>query len=454
MYKRSKHEHYLEQAQNCLRDLLMDDDVLKPRLQSLEVERTMKPLYDIFQKIRKGATLATMLDLSTLVVVIGVTVDEDEKSKQAALEKNACYHILGRIHELWQPLPGRVKDYIAFPKPNGYQSLHTTVLQGPNLGFCPLDIHIRTKTMNKIAEEGIAVDVFSSDPQSGEVVPDSNWRGRIMLWLRSIREYCNEFSDSSRDLVDAVRFDLLGNRVFVFTPKGRIVDLPRDSTPVDVAYRIHSEVGHRMIGAQVNGRIVGLDYKLQNADVIGIITGSSAPGPSSAWLHFAKTRTARSKIRRLLRDRERGTLMEAGRNALREAARTRLDPLPSDAGLQEILPLLRNAVSEKALKTVEELYIALANKVRVDNGEELELLILDLLRDRRAKVFLESSDPKQGEDNKQVDNETEKQAKIKMQLATCCRPVRGDEIIGVRERQVVDVVSVHRDHCIYLTKVR
>mmetsp|Transcript_3226 Transcript_3226/g.9836 ORF Transcript_3226/g.9836 Transcript_3226/m.9836 type:complete len:926 (+) Transcript_3226:163-2940(+) len=447
LYQRTNLEYYLEEAQKNLYDLLMDDDVLKPNVKSIEVERTMKPLYSIYQKIRKGEALETMLDLSTLVVIIGVKTDEEDSHKHLAFEKNACYHILGRIHELWQPLPGRVKDYIAFPKPNGYQSLHTTVLQGPNMGFSPLDIHIRSKTMHKIAEEGIAVDVFASDPKAAEIVPDSNWRGRIMLWLRSIREYCHEFSDSSRDLVDAVRFDLLGNRVFVFTPKGRIVDLPRDSSPVDVAYRIHSEVGHRMIGAQVNGRIVGLDYKLQNADVIEIITGPSAPGPTAAWLEFAKTRTARSKIRKLLRERERGTQMESGRTLLREAARTRLEPIPSDAGLREILSALQTSVSAKVLRSVDDLYIALANGVKLDSGDDMEPQILDLLRARRAKVFRESSKvPGRDEPG-------QSRAEPKTELASCCRPVRGDLVKAVEERGVVDTVCVHRENCAYLKKM-
>ncbi|KAJ8901716.1 hypothetical protein NDN08_003922 [Rhodosorus marinus] len=462
LYRRSNHEYYLQEAQETLSELLTNDDFLipknvSPRVNSLEVIRTMKPLYSIYQKIRRGEALPTMLDLSTLVVVIGVQMDDEDKSKQSAFEKNACYHVLGRIHELWQPLPGRMKDYIAFPKPNGYQSLHTTVLHGPNTRFVPLDIHIRTKSMHKIAEEGIAVDVFSSDPESGGVVSDRNWRQRITLWLRSIREYCHEFSDSSRDLVDAVRYDLLGNRVHIFTPKGRIIDLPKDSTPVDVAYRIHSEVGHRMIGSHVNGRTVGLDHKLQNADLVEIMTDPSAPGPSLDWLDFAKTRTARSKIRKLLREKERGSQMEAGRRILKEAARTRLEPVPSDAGIREILPSIQSTVNGKPLRNVEDLYVALSSFAVIDGGDtELEPVVLDLLRDRRAKVFRDSSESPTWTDNGLQETEAPADLddeEVVPSLATCCRPVRGDKVKALRSVHSPNSLTIHRAHCSGLDKL-
>ncbi|KAK1863840.1 hypothetical protein I4F81_006394 [Pyropia yezoensis] len=474
--RRARFDFYLSKAEDLLTDLLKRDVVLRPMLAAVHVLSSTKELYAIYRKMQRGESLDTMLDVATLRVVVELAPDATEDVALAAAaavqsassaastggnvtpvyEKNVCYHILGLVHSLWKPLPCRVKDYIAFPKPNGYQSLHTTVLPGPELGFFPLEVQIRTSTMHRVAEEGIAAELFQAHPGRSSLssslapatpaagVKEGEWRRRTMLWLKSIREYCDEFSDSSRDLVDAVRSDLLGNRVFVFTPRGMIIDLPKDSTPVDVAYRIHSDIGHRMIGAKVNGRIVGLNYKLHNADLVKIITSATATGPSSDWVQYAKSRTARQKIRQLLRVREREKFINRGRRLLQEAARRRLEPLPSEAALAELLPRLSAVIAAatassptsgtssssvdvplspssssgslvslssappsslgegrelREVRSTGDVYLAIAQGRRVigvdgpDGGPSplMEDVVLSLLRDRRLSVYEHST---------------------------------------------------------------
>jgi len=324
---RSRSDHYLRDARMTLKSVLEKDQILKHMVKSLDVVCVSKSLYAVHKRCQQGESLSSMLDIVSLCVV----VDVDPIVNNTA----ACYHVLGRIHHMWKPLPKRFKDYIAFPKPNGYQSLHTTVLLGQTQDFFAMEIHIRTKFMHHVAQEGIAAELFHSSanthPRIGastnsnseieeEDGLDPEWRKRTQGWLISVRDYIDSFS-SSRDLVDAVRRDLLGNRVFVFTPKGRIMDLPKDSTPVDLAYRIHTDVGHKMIGARANGKMVSLDYKLQNADVVKIITSNSSPGPSSEWMGYAKSRTARQRIRAFLRSRDRDNMVERGRVFLEARAK-------------------------------------------------------------------------------------------------------------------------------------
>lgn len=609
--RRARFDFYLSKAEDLLTDLLKRDVVLRPMLAAVHVLSSTKELYAIYRKMQRGESLDTMLDVATLRVVVELAPDATEDVALAAAaavqsassaastggnvtpvyEKNVCYHILGLVHSLWKPLPCRVKDYIAFPKPNGYQSLHTTVLPGPELGFFPLEVQIRTSTMHRVAEEGIAAELFQAHPGRSSLssslapatpaagVKEGEWRRRTMLWLKSIREYCDEFSDSSRDLVDAVRSDLLGNRVFVFTPRGMIIDLPKDSTPVDVAYRIHSDIGHRMIGAKVNGRIVGLNYKLHNADLVKIITSATATGPSSDWVQYAKSRTARQKIRQLLRVREREKFINRGRRLLQEAARRRLEPLPSEAALAELLPRLSAVIAAatassptsgtssssvdvplspssssgslvslssappsslgegrelREVRSTGDVYLAIAQGRRVigvdgpDGGPSplMEDVVLSLLRDRRLSVYEHSTrgvldgddgptaidglhfgpvdQPRRSEREqllfkslitrqfagrsfpsatpalpsssdeadyssssavgrsaeasrpRDVESESPpvsaprpKQGVV--ELASCCHPVRGDQVMGVRT--AFGSVLVHRLHCDRMTKV-
>lgn len=471
MLRRSRFDYYLQSAEAVVKDVLEQDRFLYNMIRSVEVIGSTKELYSIYRRMLAGENLASMLDIATMRVV--VDLDPGVDSNQA------CYHVLGRIHTMWKPLPKRLKDYIAFPKPNGYQSLHTTVLLGQKFDFFAMEIQIRTAEMHRIAEEGIAAEIFHSgsvskavtliqdDEQDDTAIGlDGEWRRRTKGWLISIREYIEEFS-SSRDLVDAVRRDLLGNRVFVFTPKGRIVDLPKDSTPIDVAYRIHSDVGNKMIGAKVNGRLVNLDYKLQNADVVKIIGSSSSSGPPSEWIGFAKSRTARQKIRQFLRARDRDNMLDRGRTILEEEARSLLEPIPSEAALIDILPRLSAIVTAatgmKNISTVDGLCIAIAKGSEEQSEFPLERTVLGLLRDRRhtvlsaaASVSHQQQSPAQKARAKRVweGKANEARGSVSEQevvLAPCCHPVRGDEILGIRVHSAgLDSLIVHRARCVHV----
>ena len=472
LLRRSRFDYYLKSAEAVVKDVLEQDRILYNMIRSVEVIGSTKELYSIYRRMLAGENLASMLDIATMRVVVDLDPGVDCNQ--------ACYHVLGRIHTMWKPLPKRVKDYIAFPKPNGYQSLHTTVLLGQKFDFFAMEIQIRTAEMHRIAEEGIAAEIFQSGSVS-KAVPltqdeeqddnaiglDGEWRRRTKGWLISIREYIEEFS-SSRDLVDAVRRDLLGNRVFVFTPKGRIVDLPKDSTPIDVAYRIHSDVGNKMIGAKVNGRLVKLDYKLQNADVVKIIGSNSSAGPSSEWIGFTKSRTARQKIRQFLRARDRDNMLDRGRRILEEEARSLLEPIPSEAALTDILPRLSAIVTAatgmKNIATVDCLCIAIAKGSEEQFEFPLERTVLGLLRDRRHTVLSEAASvshqqqsPAQkarakrvweGKPNKARGSTSERE----IVLAPCCHPIRGDDILGTHVKcGESDAIIVHRARCAHVT---
>ena len=318
-------ERLIQRAIHLLQETLARDELLQSQLQGFEVTGRPKHLYSIWKKMeREGKTLEQIYDLLAVRVILDPKPAPTRES-QALREKQVCYHVLGLVHALWQPIPGRVKDYIAVPKPNGYQSLHTTVIALEGL---PLEVQIRTREMHRVAEYGIAAHWLYK-----EGLTDPEEVKRRVSWLKSIQEWQKEFS-SSREFVEAVTKDLLGGRVFVFTPKGRIINLPKGATPVDFAYHIHTEVGHHMVGAKVNGRIVPLSYELQNGEIVEILTSKNAH-PSKGWLEFAKTRSAKSKIRQYFRAQERQETLEKGQHLLERYLKRRGLPKPTDSQLEE-----------------------------------------------------------------------------------------------------------------------
>ncbi len=412
-------EALIQRSIALLEEALAKDELLQAQIQGVEVTGRPKHLYSIWRKMeREGKALEQIYDLLAIRVILEPRPAPTEEA-QTLREKQVCYHVLGLVHALWQPIPGRVKDYIAMPKPNGYQSLHTTVI---GLEGLPLEVQIRTQKMHRVAEYGIAAHWLYK-----EGLTDPEEVKRRISWLKNIQEWQQEFS-SSREFVEAVIRDLLGGRVFVFTPKGRIINLPRGATPVDFAYHIHTEVGHRMVGAKVNGRIVPLSYELQNGEIVEILTSKNAH-PSKGWLEFAKTRTARNKIRQYFRAKEKRETLERGQALLEGYLKRRGLPKPTDSQLEEVSRRLGLPPSP------EEVYMALAQN-RLTPRRVAELLY------RKARVRAPTPSPRP---RNEWGIRLEQDLQAPIHLASCCKPAKGDPILAFITRG--RGVTVHRADC-------
>ena len=268
-----------------------------------------KHLYSIAKKMeRKGAEFTEIYDLNAIRVLV-----DDVKD---------CYAALGVVHSLWRPVPGQFDDYIAMPKANMYQSLHTAVI-GPEAK--PLEVQIRTYQMHEVAEAGIAAHWRYKEGSRGDRKYDEK-----LAWVRQLMDWQREVSDPT-EFVEGLKLDVFQDQVFVFTPKGDVKDLPRDATPLDFAYRIHTDVGHRTIGAKVNNRLVPLDYRLRNGDIVEIVTTKAAHGPSRDWLNIVRTSHAREKIRAWFKRQQRDENITQGKELLdRELRRLAHETLASD----------------------------------------------------------------------------------------------------------------------------
>ncbi|KAG2540916.1 hypothetical protein PVAP13_9NG589100 [Panicum virgatum] len=317
------HEQELEEANKILRQKIAEDQFLDLVSVETEVRSVYKELYSIYK-----TTLKSKSSINEVNQVAQLRIIIKPKSCNGVgplcTAQQICYHVLGLVHGIWTPIPQAVKDYIATPKPNGYQSLHTTVIPFLNESMFHLEVQIRTEDMDLIAERGIAAHYSGRGVVSGPVRPGissgRNSKGKVIClnntgfalrigWLNAIREWQEEFvgNMSSREFVDTITRDLLGSRVFVFTPKGEIKNLPKDATVVDYAYLIHTEIGNKMIAAKVNGNLVSPIHVLANAEVVEIITYDKLSSKYAfqrhqQWLQHAKTRSARHKIMKFLRE--------------------------------------------------------------------------------------------------------------------------------------------------------
>ena len=261
-----------------------------------DLQGRSKHIYSVYKKmVLQHKQLDEIFDLTAVRVLVDSVRD--------------CYAVLGLVHTMWKPIPGRFKDYIAMPKPNMYQSLHTTVL-GDNGE--PFEIQIRTYEMHRIAEYGIAAHWKYKQGDISGIQDDEDVK---LSWLRQALEWQQDMSDS-KEFMETLKMDLFSKQVFVFTPKGKVMDLPAGSTPLDFAFKIHSEVGAKCVGAKVNGRMVPIDHKLDNGDIVEIVTSSNAPGPSIDWLKIARSSTARNKIRQYLKRQNKGDEVTRGKYAL------------------------------------------------------------------------------------------------------------------------------------------
>jgi len=393
-----------------------------------------KHYYSIYQKmIVRGRDFTDIYDLVGVRVLVDTVRD--------------CYAALGALHARWNPVPGRFKDYIAMPKFNLYQSLHTTVI-GP--GGKPVEIQIRTHDMHRRAEYGVAAHwkYKESAKGSGGAQDTAN---NDMAWLRQLVDWQKETADPT-EFLDSLRFEIAGSEVYVFTPKGDVIALPQGSTPVDFAYAVHTEVGHRTMGARVNGRLVPLDSVLENGDVVDVFTSKSeTAGPSRDWLGFVKSPRARNKIRQWFSKERREEAVEHGKDSIAKAMRKQNLPIQrllSHEALVALANEMRYADVSALYAAVGEGQVSAANVVQRlvqslggETGTEEDLA--ETARPGPTARRVRTGDP--GVVVKGVDD-------VWVKLAKCCTPVPGDDIVGFVTRGAG--VSVHRTDCINVESLR
>ena len=397
-----------------------------------EISGRAKHFYSIYSKMtKKGREFNEIYDLTAMRVTVESVKD--------------CYGAVGVIHSLWKPLPGRFKDFIAMPKANMYQSLHTTVI-GPE--GRPLEIQIRTGEMHDLAEYGIAAHwIYKEKPGQDGRISASDPEGRLK-WLRSLLDWQQDEADP-REFIQTLKVDLFEDEVFVFTPKGEVKSLAAGSTPLDFAYEIHTDVGHRCVGAKVNGKIVPLSYQLRSGDIVEVLTSKRERGPSRDWLALVKTTRARNKIKAWFKAESRRDTEHSGREQLQDALRKQGLPAQKIVGST----LLADVIREMGFRKADDFYIALGgakispkvvvNKVlqRLKEGEAAEsepTAADDLLETRRRRSRPTTSSSRYGISVEGIDE-------VMLRLAKCCRPVPGDPIVGYIS--LGRGITIHREDC-------
>jgi GTP pyrophosphokinase len=414
--QRDEREVYVTEAGRFLSEELKQVGI------EAEISGRAKHFYSIYTKMtKKGREFNEIFDLTAMRVIVGSVKD--------------CYGAIGVIHSIWKPLPGRFKDFVAMPKANMYQALHTTVI-GPE--GKPLEIQIRTSEMHKLAEYGVAAHVAykegaSRDPQREK-----------MTWLRQLVEAQGD--QDPTEFLESLKVDLFEDEVFVFTPKGEVKNLSAGSTPLDFAYAVHTDVGHRCVGAKVNGNIVPLHYQLRSGDIVEVLTAKQKRGPSRDWLNLVRTSRARNKIRAFFKEERREDAEKRGREALEETLRKRGIPMQKVA----ISPLLADVIREMGYRKATDFYIALgqgkistkavAKKVlqRLQGGEAVE----------QHEPFGSTATDDKARRTKEASNygiRVKGADQVAVRLAKCCRPVPGDEIAGYVS--LGRGITIHRTDC-------
>lgn len=414
------------------RQAFIDDSIrmLKEKLAELkiktEIQGRAKHFYSIYKKMKRDCKdISEIYDLSAVRILV-----EDDKD---------CYAVLGLVHTLWKPLPGRFKDYIAMPKSNGYQSLHTTVIATKGL---PLEIQIRTFKMHRTAEYGVAA--HWKYKEAGKSVGAETKEDQKMSWLHQLGDLQRELTDP-REYIEALKVDIFSDEVFVFTPKGDVLNLPAGSIPIDFAYRIHTDVGHRCIGAKVNGKIVPLEYKLRNGDIVSIITNKQN-GPSLDWLNIVASPETRNKIRGWFKKQKREENIERGHDLIdKESKRLGYEP-------KELLKNDRLLAVAKKLNILNEddLLAALGFGGVTINGimsKLIELYKKDVQKSTPQDIsqILQELKPRNIKSKASHGILVEGEGGVLVRLARCCNPIPGDAITGYITRG--RGVSVHRSDC-------
>lgn len=394
-----------------------------------------KHLYSTYKKMQRNSTgIAEIYDLIAIRIIVDTVKD--------------CYGALGIVHAEWKPLPGRFKDYIAMPKPNLYRSLHTTLM---NKNGIPFEVQIRTREMHETAEYGVAAHWMYKEGRNVQTELDKK-----TSWLRQVVE-AKETTEDSREFVDNIIKDFLGEYVYVLSPKGEIIDLPIGSTPLDFAYRIHTNIGHHCQHVKVNGALVRLDYTLRTNDVVEIITSNSQPGPSRDWLNIVKTQSAKNKIRQWFKRANREENIQKGREMLEESARRHGQDL-SKLMKQEYMT---QVLQKHTLQNTEDMYAAIGFG-GLSSGQVLHKLI-ELHRKAQKvesmQAALEAAAAAPIEESTKKKSMPHGNAVIvsgdphmAVRFGSCCNPLPGDEIVGYVTRG--RGVSVHRADCKNLYSLR
>jgi GTP diphosphokinase / guanosine-3',5'-bis(diphosphate) 3'-diphosphatase len=411
--KASTHQKFLEEVQNTIRTRLVENSI------PAELEARIKGNYSLHRKItRQERSLDQIYDLLAVRVITDT-------------ERN-CYAALGVVHHIWRPVPGRFKDYIAMPRPNLYQSLHTTVIHGAQ----PFEIQIRTQEMHRIAEEGVAAHWKYKDGK-----PVSNDDDQRIAWMRQLIEWSQELQEPG-EFLSTLKVDLAPVEVYAFTPKGRVLELPRGATPVDFAYSVHTEVGHQCVGAKVNGQMVSLRHEIGSGDVVEILT-QKGHKPSRDWLSFVKSSHAKSKIRHFINTQEREEATEMGRRLLENESRNfpkGLKKIPNED--------LQKLSAEYGLSKVDDLFAAVgfgkfsarqvltryfgepskeSEKPETDAKPTLVKTVKRMLGFGEAPLIVKGQDD------------------LLVFRAKCCNPIPGDDIVGYVTRG--RGVAVHTRAC-------
>ena len=431
--KRQEREAYINEVIVQMREKLEEVQIYA------DIAGRPKHFYSIYKKMTtQNKELSEIYDLMAIRVIVDSV--------------NDCYGALGIIHTMWKPIPGRFKDYIAMPKPNMYQSLHTTLI---GEGGEPFEIQIRTCEMHRTSEYGIAAhwkykegsnkECATTASTSSNKTTSVNFEQKLS-WLRQLLEWQHDSRDAG-EFMESLKIDLFADTVFVFTPKGDVVELPAGSCPVDFAYRVHTDVGHRCAGAKINGRIVPLDTKLANGDILEILTSKQGGGPSRDWLAFVKTSQAKNRIRQWFKKEQREDNIIRGRESLeREVRKLGLDPI-------EILkPESLMAIGKSQnFVSLDDLYASIGDGVLTPN-KVLMRLREDLTKEEREKMQLAAIQQGEVKPSSQIAyGKASHGVRVKgvdnvlIRFAQCCNPLPGDSIIGYITRG--RGVSIHREDC-------
>ena len=423
--KRVERETYIAEIKEDLSKKLEESEI------DSDIDGRPKHFYSIYKKmVNKNKSIEQIFDLTAIRILVNTVKD--------------CYGVLGIVHTIYKPIPGRFKDYIAMPKPNMYQSLHTTVIGPQGKTF---EIQIRTFEMHKTAEYGIAAHWKYKEGDTQEE-KENSFENKL-AWLRDMLEWQKETSDAE-EFIEGFKIDLFTDEIFVFTPKGVVINLPSGATPIDFAYRIHTDIGNRCVGAKVNGKIVPLDYKLKTGEIVEVLTAKNAKGPNIDWLNIAKSNQAKSKIRQWFKKIKKEENIDKGKETFEKELKKQ-GVVFADIAKGEVY---ERAIKRYNIHNTEDLYAAIGIG-QLSASSFISKLKEENVIDKQSQENLNKPIEEQynkfdkGTENKSNRNSYGVTVKgvnnIMIRFARCCNPVPGDEIQGYITKG--RGVSVHRNDC-------